>query len=87
MLAEVVLSLEMGGTSHNITESMGLDSRGEPQGSFCSRTEHYDGVLTWSIKYGIEDSVGIGIISFAESRKPITTLIMLKTYKTAYHPI
>jgi hypothetical protein len=65
MWAKVVLSLEMGETSHNITESMGLDSPGEPQGSFCSQTEHYDGALIWPIQYGIEDSVGIGILSFS----------------------
>jgi hypothetical protein len=64
MWTKVVLSLETGETSHNITESMELDSRGEPQVSFCSQTEHYDGVLIWPIQYGIEDSVGIGIISF-----------------------
>jgi len=78
MWAKVVLFLEMGRTSDNITESMGLDSRGEPEGISCSQTEHYDGVLIWPIQYGIEDSVGIGIISFAES-EPIITLIMLKT--------
>ena len=79
---------EMGGTSHNTTESMRLDSRGRrPRGSSCSQIEHYDGVQVWPIQYGIEDFIGIGIISFPESREPTMTLIMLKPYKNAHHPI
>jgi hypothetical protein len=78
---------EMGGTSHNTTESMGLDSRGRPPGSSCSQIEHYDGVQVSPIQYGIEDFIGIGIISFPESKEPTMTLIMLKTNKTAHHPI